>query len=182
MNSRYKLKSTRAQPKWLRLLLIIEHWAARLCLICAMCGLCILAILSFSQVILRFGFHNPTSWSDVTVRIVMIWTVLLTVATTFREGVAISSTMLMSKLSGTSMKVLEVLINVAILIFLVIIIFAGTQLVLRTGSQKIAGLSFSIQWVYLALPFGGSVAALSILTRLIDQLRFSPFSNHTENN
>jgi TRAP-type C4-dicarboxylate transport system permease small subunit len=55
-------------------------------------------------------------------------------------------------------------------VFLSILVWTGWQMVGRTAHQQLAGLEIPISWVYLALPIGGTLAALAVLVRTSELL------------
>lgn len=161
------------RPGWLRALRSVDNWASRICLSISMVGMLLLASLSFSEVVLRFIFNSPTSWSDVSVRVILIWLVFLAAGTTFREGAAIASTFLQSSVSTKLASILETIASVAALVFFGVIISAGFYLSMRTGNQTLAGLGIPVRWLYASLPVGGGVAFFGIFVSLMDRL-FGP--------
>ena len=95
----------------------------------------------------------------------MIWTVYLGSATAFREGAVIAAEVVMRNLPPELSRALQILAGAASLVFLAILVWTGWQMVQRTAAQQLAGLDVSISWVYLALPVGGTLAALAVLVR-----------------
>ncbi len=153
------------RPAWLRAVRSVEGWLTRLALWAAMVGVAIMAGLTCYQVVMRFVVGQPSIWSEVLVRSVMIWTVYLASAAAFREGAVIAAEVLVRNVGLAAGRALQILAGAASLVFLAILVWTGWQMVGRTATQQIAGLGVSISWLYLALPVGGALAALAVLVR-----------------
>ena len=70
----------------LAVLLRLEHQLTRIALMIAVLMLVISVTLSFYQVLTRFLFNAPSTWTEVASRTSMIWCVFMAAAATFRGG------------------------------------------------------------------------------------------------
>ena len=123
------------------------------------------AAAAFYQVIARFILHEPSDWSEVLTRALLIWTVLLGIALAFRRGAMISVELLHNLLQGHKRRLLEHLIAIICVAFLVFIAWVGGQMTYRVRFQNVPSLNISISWIYLAIPVGTSLAAIAVLAR-----------------
>jgi TRAP-type C4-dicarboxylate transport system permease small subunit len=119
---------------------------------------------------MRFIFDHPSTWSEVLVRSIMIWTVYLAAAAGFREGAVIAAEFLVRAVPRPLGKALQIFAGLLSLVFLVILVWTGIDMVERTSTQRLAGLGIPISWVYLALPIGGALATLAVLVRTSELL------------
>jgi TRAP-type C4-dicarboxylate transport system permease small subunit len=158
------------RPAWLRAVRAVESWLTRIALGLAMVGVVLMASFTCYQVFMRFVVGQPSTWSEVLVRSVMIWTVYLAAAAAFREGAMIAAEVLVRALPTALGKALQILAGALSLAFLVILVWTGIEMVGRTRTQTLAGLEIPIMWVYLALPIGGTLAALAVLVRTSELL------------
>lgn len=158
------------RPAWLRAVRAVERALTTAALGVAMVGLALMAFFTCYQVVMRFVFDDPSTWSEVLVRSVMIWTVYLAAAASFREGAVIAAEILVRSIPRGLGKALQVFAGLASLVFLVILVWTGMDMVERTSTQRLAGLGIPIAWVYLALPIGGALAALAVLVRTSELL------------
>jgi TRAP-type C4-dicarboxylate transport system permease small subunit len=158
------------RPAWLRGIRAVETALTRAALVVAMVGLGLMAFFTCYQVVMRFIFNQPSTWSEVLVRSIMIWTVYLGSAAAFREGAVIAAEVLIRSVPRSIGKALQVFSGVASFIFLAILVYTGIAMVQRTSMQQLAGLEISISWVYLALPVGGALAAFAVLVRTSELL------------
>ncbi len=158
------------RPPWLRALRGVEQALTAAALAVAMVGLALMAFFTCYQVVMRFIFDQPSTWSEVLVRSIMIWTVYLAAAAAFREGAVIAAEILVRSVPRPLGKALQIAAGLASLGFLMVVVWTGIEMVERTSSQRLAGLGISISWVYLALPIGGALSALAVLTRTSELL------------
>jgi TRAP-type C4-dicarboxylate transport system permease small subunit len=158
------------RPAWLRAVRGVERALTAAALGVAMVGLALMAFFTCYQVVMRFIFDQPSTWSEVLVRSIMIWTVYLAAAAAFREGAMIAAEILVRSVPRGFGKALQILAGVASIAFLVILVWTGIEMVGRTSSQRLAGLGIPISWVYLALPIGGALATLAVLVRTSELL------------
>ena len=74
----------------MRAFLRFEDYSTGLALRLSIAFLVIAASLALFQVITRFVFASPSTWSEVVTRSAMVWSVFLGVAVAFRHGAMIS--------------------------------------------------------------------------------------------
>ena len=135
-------------------------------------GACVLlgvaSVLGFMQVLTRFIFNQPLTWSEVLIRLVLIWMVMFGVVVAFREGAQVSVD-LMYRLSGRYQRPLHCLITLISVLFLGVIIWYGIDIAWRVRFQEIAGLEFLPMSVgYAALPVGGTFAIFAVIANYLD--------------
>jgi TRAP-type C4-dicarboxylate transport system permease small subunit len=158
------------RPQWLRAVRGVERALTAAALSVAMVGLGLMAFFTCYQVVMRFIFDQPSTWSEVLVRSVMIWTVYLAAAAAFREGAVIAAEILVRSVPRPLGKALQIFAGLASIVFLAVLIWTGIEMVGRTSAQRLAGLGVPISWVYLALPIGGALATLAVLVRTSELL------------
>lgn len=158
------------RPAWLRTIRTVESWLTWAALGVAMVGLSLMAAFTCYQVFMRFIVGQPSTWSEVLVRSIMIWTVYLAAAAAFREGAMIAAEVLVRAVPRPVGRALQIFAGTLSLIFLVILVWTGIDMVGRTQSQTLAGLEIPIFWLYLALPVGGGLATLAAFVRLSELL------------
>ncbi len=137
------------------------------------CVLMAIAVaLGFYQVLTRFLLGEPSPWTEVSIRMILIWTVMLGTVAAFRQG-ALVSVDLMHRLSrGTWLKVLNWIITGVTITFLSVLVWYGVQVAWRVRFQELAGLEpLSIGWAYLALPVGALLSIVAVLANHFDPRR-----------
>ena len=133
---------------------------------CVLLG--VASTLGFLQVLSRFIFNQPLTWSEVLIRLVIIWMVMFGVVIAFREGSQISVDMMFRK-SGRYRRHLHFLISLISIIFLLTLIWCGFDIAWRTRFQEIGGMEFLPMSVgYAALPVGAIFAVIAVVANFLD--------------
>jgi TRAP-type C4-dicarboxylate transport system permease small subunit len=158
------------RPAWLRAVRAVETALTRTALGLAMVGVALMAGFTCYQVFMRFIIGQPSTWSEVLVRSIMIWTVYLAAAAAFREGSMIAAEVVVRAVPRTLGKAMQIFAGLLSLVFLAILVRTGIDMVGRTQAQILSGLEIPIFWVYLALPIGGTLAMLAVLVRTSELL------------
>ena len=150
-----------------RLFLRFEDLTTGLALRAAIAFLVLAASLALYQVVTRFVFDAPSTWSEVITRSAMIWSVFLGVAVSYRHGAMISVDVVQNVLPRRLGLALFTLANAASLVFFAILFWQGWAMSLRVASQKLAALEISIAWVYAALPVGSAFIMIAVVAATI---------------
>ena len=110
------------------------------------------------QVISRYGFTSPSSWTEEVARFLLIWIGVLGAAWAVRTGVHLGLDVLPRKLTGTSATALKLFTLLVVVGFSVsVLIIGGGSLVALTWELKqySAVLGLPIAFVYSVIPSAG---------------------------
>ncbi len=155
----------------MRFFLRLEDFSTGLALRLAIGFLVIAASLAIYQVVTRFVFGAPSTWSEVITRSAMIWSVFLGVAVAFKHGAMISVDVIQNALPPRLGLGLFVIANAGSLIFFSVLLWQGILMTERVIPQKLAALEVSISWVYVALPVGSAFIIIAILASVVRALQ-----------
>ncbi len=158
------------RPAWLRAVRAVENALTRTALGFAMVGVALMAGFTCYQVFMRFIIGQPSTWSEVLVRSIMIWTVYLAAAAAFREGAMIAAEVVVRAVPRPLGKAMQIFAGLLSFVFLAILVWTGIDMVGRTQVQVLSGLEIPIFWVYLALPIGSTLAMLAVFVRTSELL------------
>lgn len=147
----------------------LESLMTRLALVIAVVMLIISVSLGFFQVLTRFIFNAPSTWSEVISRAAMIWCVFMGAAATFRGGYMMAVELIYKLVPRRALIWLELAIGACCLLVLGILLVYGIQMTLRVRGQTLSGLGMSIAWAYAAIPTGSAFAMLAVIARLLAQ-------------
>jgi TRAP-type C4-dicarboxylate transport system permease small subunit len=155
----------------------IERFVFLVSLGFAMALMVIMVGVSFYQVITRFVFEQPSTWSEVTSRSLNIWMVYLGIVAAFRTGSLMAVEMLVRKLHGTPRLVMLAAVTGINLGVLGIMFWYGWDMAHRVRFQTLAGVDnpftgggISIAWVYAAIPVGALLSMVSVMARAADEV------------
>src|SRR5687767_1741596 len=150
----------------------IERWTTGFSMLAACAMLVIASALGVFQIVTRFVLEQPAEWSEILIRISLIWMVFLGIPAAFRQGAMVSVDVLYRWSPARIRRVLDWVVCFAALALIAIIIWYGWDYAKRGGVQSMAGLeSVSMFWAYLALPVGGLFCVVGIIGNLLDPVR-----------
>jgi TRAP-type C4-dicarboxylate transport system permease small subunit len=110
------------------------------------------------QVISRYVFSSPSSWTEEVARFLLIWIGVLGAAYAFRTGVHLGLDLLPKKLTGRSAELLKQFTAAAVVLFAAtVLVVGGGSLVSLTWElrQYSAVLGLPIAIVYSVIPAAG---------------------------
>ena len=114
-------------------------------------GLILLSVLVLLQVIMRYVFHNPMTWSEELCRLVLTWSGFFSIGFCARRDLTICLDVVLNALPAA---VRRILLNVTTLLMVALLgyLLSGAwQLVLKTaaGGSMLPGLQIPQYWLYV---------------------------------
>ena len=142
----------------------------------AMAGACLmLAVasgLGMFQIITRFVLETPAEWTEILIRLSLIWMVFLGIPMAFRQGAMVSVDVLYRWSPPGLRRVLDAAVSIAALALVLVILWWGWDYSVRGQVQTMAGLeSISMFWGYVAMPGGALFCILGIVGNYLDPRR-----------
>ncbi|AYO29784.1 TRAP transporter small permease [Biomaibacter acetigenes] len=116
--------------------------------------------VSFIQVVSRYIFNYSLSWSEEMARYLFVWIVFLGAPIVQDRNAHLGVDLLLSKFQGRAKVILQMLINIAIGIFTLVLIRTGAGLVLMTMDQPSAALKIPMAYIYFSIPLGAGIMLL----------------------
>jgi TRAP-type C4-dicarboxylate transport system permease small subunit len=126
------------------------------------------ALAAFYQVITRFIFEQPSTWSEALTRTCLIWMVFLGITIAFRHGALVAIDLAYRSVSGRWQTLLQGFITLSSITLLGVILWFGIQMTWRVRFQTLAGLEVPIAWAYAALPVGAFFSLLAVIAHYFD--------------
>ncbi|VWX62779.1 Sialic acid TRAP transporter small permease protein SiaQ [Burkholderiales bacterium 8X] len=149
-----------------------DRWATSLALAIACAMLVIASALGVFQIVTRFVLEQPAEWSEILIRVSLIWMVFMGIPMAFRQGAMVSVDVLYRWSPPRIRRVLDWMVCLAALALVLVIVWYGWDYAKRGGVQSMAGLeSISMFWAYLAMPVGGLFCIVGIIANLLDPKR-----------
>ncbi|ALV27681.1 TRAP transporter small permease [Pannonibacter phragmitetus] len=130
-------------------------------------ALAIAVASSFWQVLGRFLFHTPASWSEALTRLALVWMVLLGISVALRKGALVAIDLAREATTGGLRRSIEAVTLVSCLIMFATLFWFGIATAQRVQMQEMAGLEISMAWGYAAIPVGSLFAALGAIVHFI---------------
>ncbi len=123
-----------------------------------LCGvlLAIMVAEAMWQVITRYVFNSPASWTDEILRFQLIWLTMVGAATAHGLHRVMAVTMFTDKLSDKAKNTNNLVIEAFVFIFsLLVLTIGGFQVAMNASTQVSASLGINMFFVYLSLPVSG---------------------------
>ncbi len=150
----------------------LERFTTGFAMAVACLMLVIASCLGMFQIITRFVLEQPAEWSEILIRLSLIWMVFMGIPMAFREGAMVSVDVLYRWSPPRFRRVLDWVVSIAALSLIGVIIWWGWDYAIRGKVQSMAGLeSISMFWGYAALPVGAMFCVIGIIGNLIDPKR-----------
>ncbi|MDO8905236.1 TRAP transporter small permease [Hydrogenophaga sp.] len=149
-------------------ILAIDRHVTGLCLSLACVILAVISCLGMWQVVTRFVFSQPSTWTEEVMRRLLIWMVMLGTVVALRQGALISVDLMLRVSRGawrTTVRWIITLVNTA---FFSVVLWFGVDLVWRVRFQTFASLDLSMAWAYSAIPAGALLALLATVAHHAD--------------
>lgn len=129
-----------------------------------------ISVLGLYQVLIRFVFNQPSSWTEEIIGRLLIWTVALGVVAAFRQGALVSVDVMLRWSRGRWRQAVRLIILIVTATFLGLLAWVGYDLAWRIRFQTFASVPISISWAYLALPVGATFSLLAVLAHYFDPI------------
>ncbi|MFM2577371.1 TRAP transporter small permease [Vibrio fortis] len=124
-----------------------------------------IVILITIQVVMRYVFQNALSWSEELTLWTFIWFIWIGIAYAFKERKHVKVTFFQDLLPDNAKKILEVVIDIAIVIFLLTMTYQSYKLITLPYvlSQKSVVLNLPIAIMYASAPVGSLLSVFRII-------------------
>lgn len=152
------------------LLLAVDRHLGNLALNTACVLLAVICVLGLWQVVSRFVLSQPSTWTEESMRRLLIWCVMLGVVVAFRRGALVSVDLMLRVSKGAWRHVVRTFITVVTLTFLAVLVWYGADLAWRVRFQTFASMDLSMAWAYAALPVGAALAMIGVLAQHVDPM------------
>lgn len=131
----------------------------------------IMLLLVFGQVITRYVFNYTPSFGEELARYLFVWVVFLSLPLVAKYGGHMAIETVTSRVHGATLKFLNIMADLFTIAFLLIMVWCGVEMVIRTSYQTSPAMMIPMSWVYSVIPFGCAVMLLYVLLNLFNVLR-----------
>lgn len=127
-------------------------------------------ILAFMQVVGRYVFANPPSWTEEFARYLSIWVIFLASAIAFRTSAHLGVDFFVGLLPAVPKMVVRVIINLLLIVTLIMIFRVGVTMVNFVSRQYSPAMRIPMSLPYAAIPVGCFLMALEVLISSLQML------------
>lgn len=125
-----------------------------------------LIIVVFIQVFSRYVLNDPKTWTEELARYLFVWLVFTGSAVVFRENRHLSIDYFVSFFPTKVRRIVSVVINVIIAIFIVMALYHSNRLLTITSYQTSPTLMVPMSWIYLSFPLSLGLMLIELMFRL----------------
>jgi TRAP-type C4-dicarboxylate transport system permease small subunit len=125
----------------------------------------------FYQVLGRYLFNAPPSWSEELARFLQVWIALLASALCIQQGMHLGVDYLLYAVPPRGRASLEVLVNVLVTGFLLLLLVQGVKILDVAAVQTSPAMGINMWYAYLAVPVGAALMLLESVLKLGGSVR-----------
>lgn len=133
--------------------------------------LVLITVIITIQVFYRHVLKDSLTWSEETARYIFIWLIMLGSSIGVKEGGHIAITIIKDKLKGRKKLVLDIIINLMIAFFALVLLVAGIRISLSVTGQLSPGIRLSMFWVYISVPISGFIILIHTLNDVFNSIK-----------
>lgn len=133
----------------------LENVVDFICKILVLFLFSIMTISAFLQVVFRFVFSNPLSWSEELCRYCMVWMTMIGIGLAVKAQAHICVDLIKTVLSRRIMNIVDRFNIILTIIFGYIMIKYGMQMSFSNFTQTSPGLYLPMGLVYIIIPISG---------------------------
>jgi TRAP-type C4-dicarboxylate transport system permease small subunit len=124
-------------------------------------------ILTLTQVVARYIFNSPFTWTEEISRYLFIWSIMLAIGIGIRKGIHIGFDLILNRLKGTAANII-IIVNTALIGFFgAYIVLHGIKLIIAGGNIKTSGIRLPYGYIYAAVPLGGLLIFIFSIEKLL---------------
>ncbi|MBZ5486542.1 TRAP transporter small permease [Halomonas aquamarina] len=131
--------------------------------------LAVMVLVAVWQVVSRYVFNDPSTFSQEFLRYSLIWITMIGGALAFHTKKHIAVEMVVNRFSVRFQKAVRYLVLVLLILFsALVMIYGGIWLVSLTMSQQTVSLGIPMGYIYLSLPISGVLILWFCIAELLN--------------
>ena len=130
----------------------------------------VLIVTVFYQVLGRYLFNAPPSWSEELARFLQVWIALLASALCIQQGMHLGVDYLLHAVPPRGRALLEILVHVLVSGVLLLLIVQGIKILVVAAVQSSPAMGINMWYAYLAVPVGAALMLLESVLKLGETL------------
>ena len=140
--------------------------------LCALSGTLLVAftLLTLVQVVMRYVFEMPLSWSEQLARYLFIWMLMLYMPVLMRRGNNLGFDLIISHFSEKAQDIFWLVCEALIAGFAGLYCYYSIQLCIKFSKKVLVGLGIKANWVYSAQIVGAGILCLFCIELLINRI------------
>ncbi|NYT44342.1 TRAP transporter small permease [Alcaligenaceae bacterium] len=141
----------------------------RMLLFLAVCATLLMLAILGAQVVMRYVFSMPLSWSEEIAMLLFTWVIMLSTVVGIRRCTHARMALLVEALPQALQSAWERAIDLLIMGTGVFIAYSGWDYLVETRGSTSPAIGYPIEWLYACAPCFGVLLILFTLERIIDR-------------
>jgi C4-dicarboxylate transporter DctQ subunit len=109
----------------------------------------------FLQVVARYAFNSPPSWTEELARYCQVWIIILASSICIRKGSHLAVDYLSHKFPPYLSRFIQVLISILMSVYVAVVTVFGVRLMLVGHYQVSPAMQINMSYIYVIFPLGG---------------------------
>lgn len=130
-----------------------------------------LTIITFSQVVARYVFEAPLSWSEELARFILLWLAMLSAAYGFKIKTHFALMFIVNRTSFKFRIYIYFYVTLIVSVFLIIFIYYSFIFVMGVNGHLAPALQIPMEIPYSSTIVGGILMLYYVLTNLVDEIK-----------
>mgnify|MGYP001205824863 CR=1 FL=1 len=130
-----------------------------------------LTIITFSQVIARYVFEAPLSWSEELARFILLWLAMLSAAYGFKIKTHFSLQFIVNRTSFKLTKYVYFYVTLIVSLFLIIFIYYSLIFVMGVNGHLAPALQIPMEIPYSSTIVGGLLMLYYVLVNFFNEIK-----------
>jgi len=125
----------------------------------------VLVVVVFYQVVARYIFNDPPSWTEELARYCQVWIILLTSSICIRKGTHLAVDYFDHKINRKAKGIINIIMSALITLYILVILIFGWKLMIAGQYQLSPALQIKMSFVYMVFPISGVLMLLEALIK-----------------
>ena len=140
----------------------------------------VMTVIIFLQVVMRYVFMSPFSWSEELARYLLVWISCLGSAYAVRKGMHINIVFIKNLFPNTVRAVMTISSHIIVLLFFILCIYHGWIDSIEEWVQRTAAMQIPMTFPKLAIPVGFGLMVMFNIELLIEDIKRVREERHPE--
>ena len=125
----------------------------------------------FLQVVARYVFNSPPSWSEELARYCQVWIIILASSICIRKGSHLAVDYISHRLTWKINRGIEIITNVLVVFYVAVVAVFGVRLMLAGQYQVSPAIQIKMSLIYLVFPLGGLLMLIEAVLKTVESIK-----------
>ena len=126
----------------------------------------VLVIVVFYQVVARYVFNDPPSWTEELARYCQVWIILLTSSICIRKGSHLAVDYLSHRFSQRTNQIIDIFNHALMVLYITVVLGFGWKLMIVGRYQLSPALRINMLFIYIIFPLSGFLMLLEAVIKI----------------